>query len=71
MDKLALKESITDKIWGTVINFPLNWILIALCLEWQMTAFTMTVFITSVVFFFAVFRSYYIRLYFKRGEENA
>lgn len=68
-DRLAMKESFTDKIWGTIINFPLNYVLILFCLKVEMTPLNMSVFMTAVIFCFAIFRSYFIRIYFK-GKLN-
>jgi len=66
---LALKETFTDKIAGTIINFPLNYILVVFCLGLEMSALQMSVFMTSIIFIFALFRSYFIRIYFKKKEE--
>jgi hypothetical protein len=67
----ALKESFSDTVLGTFINFPVNFILIAFCLEMEMQALTMTVFMTSILFILAVGRKYYMRIYFeKRNNKN-
>lgn len=67
----ALKESFSDTVLGTFINFPVNFILIAFCLKMEMGALSMTVFMTSILFILAVCRKYYIRIYFeKRNTTN-
>jgi hypothetical protein len=62
----AFKESFGDTFFATLINFPLQFILITIAFGWQLTAFQTTLFITSVMFTIAVARKYYIRLYFHK-----
>jgi|TARA_R110000803_G_scaffold46198_13_gene97103 hypothetical protein len=66
MNKPALKESLSDTVFGTFINFPVNFILIAFCLEMEMQALTMTVFMTACLFVLAVVRKYFVRTYFEK-----
>lgn len=66
IDKPAFKESLSDTFLGTVVNFPLNYILFAFCLSANMTALQMTVFCTSILFVLAVARKYYVRIYFSK-----
>ena len=71
LHKQALKESLSDTVLGTMVNFPLNYVLIAFCLSVEMEALEMTIFMTSILFILAVGRKYYMRLYFaKRNKEN-
>jgi hypothetical protein len=71
LHKQALRESLSDTVLGTMVNFPLNYVLIAFCLSVEMTALEMTIFMTSILFILAVGRKYYLRLYFaKRNKEN-
>lgn len=71
LHKQALKESLSDTVLGTMVNFPLNYVLIAFCLSLEMGALEMTIFMTSILFILAVGRKYYMRLYFaKRNKEN-
>lgn len=62
----AFKESFGDTFFATLINFPLQFVLISVAFSWQLTAFQTTLFITSVMFMIAVYRKYYIRLYFHK-----
>lgn len=71
LNKKALKESFSDTVLGTCVNFPLNYVLIAFCLSLEMTAFIMTVFMTSILFVLAVARKYFVRLYFAKEESSA
>jgi len=71
LHKQALKESLSDTVLGTMVNFPLNYVLIAFCLSVEMEALEMTIFMTSILFILAVGRKYYMRLYFaKKNKEN-
>ena len=71
LHKQALKESLSDTVLGTMVNFPLNYVLIAFCLSLEMGALEMTIFMTSILFILAVGRKYYMRLYFaKKNKEN-
>lgn len=67
----ALKESFSDTVLGTLVNFPLNYILIAFSLSLNMTAVEMTFFLTAVMFILAVARKYYIRIYFQKKQDLA
>jgi hypothetical protein len=66
MHKNALKESIFDTVLGTLVNFPLNYILIAFCLSLNMSAFYMAVFMTTILFILAVVRKYFVRIFYER-----
>jgi len=67
----ALKESVGDTILATLINFPLIWALNYL---------TMTVFLfgpfgvsitnTFILFWIAVTRKYYVRVYFDKKNKK-
>ena len=69
----VLKESIWDTILATLINFPLIW---------ELNYLTMTVFLfgpfgvsvtnTFILFWIAVTRKYYVRVYFdKKNTKKA
>lgn len=64
MNREAAKESLTDTLVATAINFPMNFILIWFAFEMNMTAFQTTVFCTAILFVVALFRKYYIRIHF-------
>jgi len=62
----AFKESISDTMIGTFINFPLNYVMVVVCLYLEMGALLMTVCMTSVLFILAVTRKYYVRVWFNK-----
>lgn len=62
----AFKESISDTMIGTFINFPLNYVMVVVCLYLEMSALLMTVCMTSVLFILAVTRKYYVRVWFNK-----
>ena len=66
IDKKALKESMSDTLFGTAINFPLNYVMVAFCLTMGMSAIQMTIFMTSCLFVLAVIRKYYVRVWFDK-----
>tara|TARA_R110000868_G_scaffold36840_1_gene130343 strand:+ start:628 stop:855 length:228 start_codon:yes stop_codon:yes gene_type:complete len=70
LNKVAFKESFSDTVLGTFVNFPLNYVLIAFCLSVEMSALSMAVFMTSILFILAVTRKYYIRIYFDKRNRN-
>jgi len=65
LDKSSFKESISDTLIATLINFPLNFLLISFAFHVKMNAFTTTVFCTSVLFVIAIVRKYMVRIHFK------
>jgi ABC-type protease/lipase transport system fused ATPase/permease subunit len=68
LKRRALKESVSDTILASIINLPLNFVLIGFCFWMEMTVFTMSIFMTAVFTVLAVIRKYYVRLYFARGD---
>lgn len=66
VDTKALKESFSDTIFGTAINFPLNYVMVAFCLSMEMGALQMTIFMTSCLFVLAIVRKYYVRVWFDK-----
>lgn len=70
IDREAAKESMYDTFIATLINFPLNFILISIAFAFEMTAFITTVFCTSVLFIVAAIRKYHVRTYFA-GKQRA
>lgn len=66
-DKLrALKEAWTDTLFGSVINVPLNYLMLLIAFHYELTAFTTTIFMTVVFTFIAITRKYYIRTRFEK-----
>lgn len=67
---LAWKEAITDTALGTVINFPLNLLVLYVAFEMKMTVFK-TAAMTWVVFtVVAIVRKYLVRKHFIKKVEN-
>lgn len=67
--KLALTEATSDTILGTFINFPLNFLIIYVCLQLNFNALQITIACTAVLFFIAVLRKAAIRLYFAKYHD--
>jgi uncharacterized integral membrane protein len=65
LDKKSFKESFSDTVLGTLVNFPMNFLLISFAFHVKMNAFETTLFCTSILFLFAVARKYMVRLHFK------
>ena len=70
MNKEAIIESFNDTVLGTLINFPLNYLMVVFCLWMEMEALTMTIFMTSILFTLAVIRKYYVRVYYIEKEKT-
>ena len=65
--KRAVKEAIVDTFLGTLIMFPLNFIIVYICLELlSFNALQITIATTSILFFVAVWRKATVRLYYER-----
>ncbi len=70
--KRAVKEAIVDTFLGTLIMFPLNFIIVYICLELlSFNAFQITIATTSILFFVAVWRKATIRLYYEKKYDTA
>ena len=67
--KLALTEATSDTVIGTLINFPLNFLIIYICLQLNFNALQITISCTAVLFFIAVLRKAAIRLYFQKYHD--
>lgn len=66
LNKPAFREVLTDTLIATLINFPLNFLLIWFAFRIELSAFMTTVFCTSLLFIIAMIRKYYIRIHFER-----
>lgn len=62
----AFKEAIADTALATLINVPLNFVLISIAFYLELTALETTIFMTSVFTAIAIVRKTYIRLHFSR-----
>jgi len=70
IDKHALKESVSDTVIATPLSLAINFVLINVAFYFQFGPVTTTLFITSVMFAFAIVRKYYVRIHFKKRFEN-
>lgn len=62
---MAFKEALSDTGIAAVINIPLNFILVYLCIDvWQVGTMWTSVIMTTIFTLFAITRKTYIRLYF-------
>ena len=65
--KRAIREAVVDTFLGTLIMFPLNFIIVYICLElFSFNALQITIATTVTLFFVAVWRKATIRLYFEK-----
>ena len=65
--KRAIREAVVDTFLGTLIMFPLNFIIVYICLELlSFNALQITIATTVTLFFVAVCRKATIRLYFEK-----
>ena len=69
--KRAIREAITDTILGTAIMFPLNFLVVYICLNLlSFNALEITIASTVTLFFVAVWRKATVRLYFEKKYET-
>ena len=67
LNRQALKESIGDTILATLINFPLIWALNYLTMVvFLFGPFGVWITNTFILFWIAVTRKYYVRIYFDK-----
>ena len=67
LNRQALKESIGDTILATLINFPLIWALNYLTMVvFLFGPFGVSITNTFILFWIAVTRKYYVRIYFDK-----
>ena len=65
--RLALREAITDTGIAAMINIPLNFILLYVCIDvWNLPTVWTSVIMTTIFTTYAIIRKTYIRLYFER-----
>ena len=67
----ALKEATVDTFLGTLIMFPLNFIIVYICLELlSFNALQITIASTATLFIVAVWRKATVRLYFEKKYDT-
>lgn len=67
----ALKESVLDTLFATVLNIPINFVLAYIAVQQQWTATQITFYFTGIFFLIAVYRKYKIRLYFENKHNDS
>jgi len=68
--KAALREAVTDTVIATILNFPLNLVLVAIAFNYKLSIFQTSVFFTVVFSGVAILRKTYIRLYFNKRNKR-
>ena len=67
----ALKEATVDTFLGTLIMFPLNFLIVYICLELlSYNALQITIASTATLFIVAVWRKATVRLYFEKKYDT-
>lgn len=65
----AFYEAVTDTGIAAVINIPLNFILVYLCIDvWQIGTLWTSVILTTIFTVYAIIRKTIIRLYFETEQ---
>jgi hypothetical protein len=67
----AFKEAVVDTAIGMAINAPINFVLVALAFQLEWTALSTSLFLTGTFTVLALARKTYIRLYFKKREDES
>ena len=67
-NKMAWLEAISDTIIGTVINFPLNIIVLTMTMQSNLSAFNTAVVLWIVFTIIAILRKYIVRVYFSKKQ---
>ena len=70
IDRLALKESLSDVAVGFIIALPLSFLLLNLCNYFNISLLTTSIIQTTVFTLVAIIRKYCVRIVFKKGELN-
>ena len=67
----AFYEAVADTGIAAVINIPLNFILVYLCIDvWQIGTLWTSVILISIFTFYAIIRKTIIRLYFENERQK-
>lgn len=65
-DKKAWTEAISDTVIGTLINFPLNLIVLTIAFNFKMSVFTTACFTWVTFTLLAIIRKYIVRVFFSK-----
>ena len=68
IDGQALKESISDTVIATPLNLLINYVVLAILLEFGLGAISISIIMTTIFFIVAIVRKYYVRTWFKRRQ---
>lgn len=68
--KRAFKEALADTGIAFIINVPLNFAMVALAFELELSAFWTSIMLTTFFTLFAIVRKTYLRLHFEKRYEN-
>ena len=66
MKGLALKEAVIDTFAATLMNFPINWVLVAYALHTEMEPLHASIMLTVVFSIIAITRKTLFRVYFQK-----
>jgi len=69
IDRASLKESISDTIIATPLNLLINYVVLAILLEFGLGAISISIIMTTIFFMIAIVRKYYVRTWFKRRQK--
>ena len=67
-NKKAWAEAISDTALGTLINFPLNIIILTITFELELTVFQTSVVLAVAFTVLAILRKYMVRTYFLKKD---
>lgn len=70
MKRKHWEEAIVDTTLATLINIPINYVLLEFVFEMKWSAAVATLFITAVFMFISVFRKVYISKYYERKHDK-
>ena len=69
VDRMAAIESAADTVSGLMINIPIVWITLSICLYFDQGATVITAVQAVVLTIVALIRKYCVRVWFKKSEE--
>jgi uncharacterized membrane protein len=69
VDRMAAIESLADTVSGLMINIPIVWITLSICLYFDQGATVITAVQAVVLTIVAFIRKYCVRVWFKKREK--
>jgi len=70
VDRMAAVESLADTVSGLMINIPIVWITLSICLYFDQGATVITAVQAVVLTIVALIRKYCVRVWFKKRGES-